>query len=115
MNHNIANEVKRQGTPEACPSWIVRSKVKTVATQELHFFATSAVAFFVPKWEERRNILDLAALDSICPHRIDSAQDGGCGGCCQWVLAAACEAVERPSQPLGFESLALRTVTRYYR
>jgi hypothetical protein len=31
------------------------------------------------------------------------------GGCCQWVLAAACEAVEWLSQPLGFESLALRS------
>ena len=29
-------------------------------------------------------------------------------------LAAACEAVEWPRQPLGFESLALRTVTRHY-
>jgi hypothetical protein len=31
------------------------------------------------------------------------------GGCFQWVLDAACEAVEWLSQPLGFESLALRS------
>ena len=31
------------------------------------------------------------------------------GGYCQWVLNAACEAVEWPNQPLGFNSLALRT------
>ena len=30
------------------------------------------------------------------------------------LLAAACEAVEWPRQPLGFESLALRSVTRPY-
>ncbi len=28
-------------------------------------------------------------------------------GCSQWVLAAACEAVEWPNQPLGFDSLTL--------
>jgi len=28
-------------------------------------------------------------------------------GCFQWVLDTACQAVERPSQPLGFESLTL--------
>jgi len=31
------------------------------------------------------------------------------GGYFQWVLDAACEAVEWPYQPLGFDSLALRT------
>jgi hypothetical protein len=31
------------------------------------------------------------------------------GGCFQWVLDAACEAVEWLSQPSGFESLALRS------
>jgi|HubBroStandDraft_2_1064218.scaffolds.fasta_scaffold05885_2 hypothetical protein len=31
------------------------------------------------------------------------------GGYFQWVLDAACEAVERPNQPLGFDSLALRS------
>jgi len=30
------------------------------------------------------------------------------GGCFQWVLDAVCETVEWLSQPLGFESLALR-------
>ena len=30
------------------------------------------------------------------------------GGYFQWVLDAACEAVEWPYQPLGFDSLALR-------
>lgn len=50
----------------------------------------------------------------VSVRKIGSAQDGGCGGCCQWVLAAACETVEWPRQPLGFESLALRSVTRLY-
>src|SRR5229473_149397 len=31
------------------------------------------------------------------------------GGCCQWVLDAARQAVEWLSQPLGFDSLALRS------
>jgi hypothetical protein len=31
------------------------------------------------------------------------------GGCCQWVLDAVCETVEWLSQPLGFDSLALRS------
>jgi hypothetical protein len=31
------------------------------------------------------------------------------GGYFQWVVGAACEAVEWPNQPLGFNSLALRT------
>ena len=31
------------------------------------------------------------------------------GGYFQWVLDAACEAVEWPYQPLGFDSLALRS------
>jgi hypothetical protein len=31
------------------------------------------------------------------------------GGCFQWVLDAACQAVEWLSQPLGFKSLALRS------
>jgi len=30
------------------------------------------------------------------------------GGCYQWVLDTACQAVEWLRQPLGFESLALR-------
>ena len=69
---------------------------------------------------EGDHVLKIAELPSVVvsgdtDEEFDSAQDGGCGGCCQWVLAAACEAVEWPSQPLGFESLALRTVTRYYR
>jgi hypothetical protein len=29
------------------------------------------------------------------------------GGCCQWVLDAACQAVEWLHQPLGFNSLTL--------
>lgn len=68
----------------------------------------------VPNRETQRNILGVAAVDLICPHRMEAAQDGGCGGCCQWVLAAACEAVEWLRQPLGFKSLALRAVTRRY-
>ena len=31
------------------------------------------------------------------------------GGCCQWVLDAVCQTVEWLSQPLGFESLTLRS------
>jgi len=34
------------------------------------------------------------------------------GGCFQWVLDAACQAVEWLSQPLGFDSLILRRSTR---
>ena len=76
----------------------------------------SAVPFFVFQIGTGAEIfLPFVLRHTRILHTIESAQDGGCGGCCQWVLAAACEAVEWPSQPLGFESLALRTVTRRYR
>ena len=72
--------------------------------------------FFIPNRDGSRNkLLALSHSPGKVSLKLSRRRMGGCGGCCEWVLAAACEAVEWPSQPLGFESLALRSVTRYYR
>jgi hypothetical protein len=46
----------------------------------------------------------LAVLGEVLQSLVQAAF----GGCCQWVLDTACQAVEWLSQPLGFESLTLR-------
>jgi hypothetical protein len=84
--------------PQAKPQQYNNAAKRTVSRM-----GCSAVPF---RHRSPRNVAKRVKLSGLA-HRIADSMRAS-GGCFQWVLDTACQAVEWPSQPLGFNSLTLR-------
>jgi len=69
-------------------------------------------AFFLlcvlPNWNCISKYILVTVPGERCVYTISSRRPTS-GECCQWVLDVACKPIEWPRQPLGFESLTLRS------